>query len=422
MGYNITDAHRGPTVARPITLAPRPFSSTSRNGLGQSRPTRALFANSRGSPARALAECEAATAAVLFAKTDHSDTHTPTATPTRPTRRKPKLFADNLKQLARVPSPPTVGICVALRRGAMIVSELFIIYLAAAAPFGVARFLSEHSGGASVRASFLRATGAALAWPFTSLPRLLRRLSSLKTEGPHAAGAFAPDERRVEEVKRAAVNALRAVEDLLADAGALDEESERHKLYAARECVERYAGLAAASADASADARPTPREMELCRIAGRGGDDLLVAGRCVHRRNVTRLVAHRARAGAELVQALAAVREAAHKDNPPTPAAYSPEHLRAAGARRIPLDPRLTSEALSRALSRVVELMSLFDERAALVAVARMLDAECVRARRADSAAAEGAAGPEGEESCTTQAVPTAFVAPRLRTSTSRSV
>lgn len=308
--------------------------------------------------------------------------------------------------------------CVALRRGAMIVNELFIIYLAAAAPFGVARFLSEHSGGAATHTALFKAAGVALAWPFTSLPRLLRRLASLRTKETNTAEHHAPDERRVEEVKRATVNSLRAVEDLLADAGALDEESERHKLYAARECVERYAGLATACATATADARPTPREMELCRIAGRGGDDLLVAGRCVHRRNVTRLVAHRERASSELVHALAAVRETAHKNYPP--ATYSAEQLRAAGARRIPVDLRRTSEALSRALSRVVELLSLFDERAALVSVARMLDAECGHARRAESAA-EAESGPEGEEPCTTQAVPTAFVGPRLRTSTSRS-
>jgi hypothetical protein len=300
----------------------------------------------------------------------------------------------------------------------MIVSELFIIYLAAAAPFGVARFLSEHSGGARVGAALFKAAGVALAWPFTSLPRLLRRLASLRTYETNAAEGRAPNERRVEEVKRAAVNALRFVEDLLEETGTLDEESERYKLYAARECVERYAGLAVACATARADARPTRREMELCRIAGRGGDDLLVAGRCVHRRNVTRLVAHRERASVELVHALAAVREAAHKMYPPVPAIYSSEQLRAAGTRRIPSDPRRTSEALSRALSRVVELLSLFDERAALVSVARMLDAEC---RRAGSAAAETEGGIEGEEPCTTQAVPTAFVGPRLRTSTSRS-
>jgi hypothetical protein len=303
--------------------------------------------------------------------------------------------------------------CVALPDGAMIVSELFIIYLATAAPFGVARFLSEQTGGARVGAALFKAAGAALAWPFTSLPRLLRRLASLRTKETNEG--HMPDERRVEEVKRATVNALRVVEDLLADAGALDEESERHKHYAARECVERYVGLAVACCSASADARPTRREMELCRIAGRGGDDLLVAGRCVHRRNVTRLVAHRERASSELVHALAAVREAAHKIH--RPASYSTEQLRAAGARRIPADQRRTSEALSRALSRVVELLSLFDERAALVCVARMLDAECARARRA----AETEGGNEGEEPCTTQAVPTAFVGPRLRTSTSRS-
>ena len=289
----------------------------------------------------------------------------------------------------------------------MIVSELFIIYLAAAAPFGVARFLSEHSGGAGLGASLFKASGAALAWPFTSLPRLLRRLASIRTEEADAAEAAAPDGRRVEEVTRAAVNALRAVEEVLVDAGALAEESERHKLYVARECVERYAGLAAACSTASADARPTPREMELCRIAGRGGDDLLVAGRCFHRRNVTRLVAHRERASAELVHALSAARRAAHNLSPPPPALYSAEQLRAAAAERI-----------AEALSRVVELLSLFDERAALVSVARMLDAECARD---GSEAAERVGGTEGEESCTTQAVPTAFVSPRLRTSTSRS-
>ena len=299
----------------------------------------------------------------------------------------------------------------------MIVSELFIIYLAAAAPFGVARFLSEHSSGAPKGKALFKAAGAALSWPCTSLPRLLRRLASLRTKVTNAVELNAPDERRVEEVKRAAVNALRSVEDLLLEAGALEGESERHKLYAARECVERYAGLAVACAEATADAKPTPREMELCRIAGRGGDDLLVAGRCIHRRNVTRLVAHRERAAGELVHALAAVGEAAHRTCQLAPASYSSEQLRAAGARRIPLDPRRTSEALSRALSRVVELLSLFDERAALVSVARMLDAEC---RRAESAArTEG--GVEGEEPCTTQAVPTAFAGPRLRTSTSRS-
>ena len=67
----------------------------------------------------------------------------------------------------------------------MIVSELFIIYLAAAAPFGVARFLSEHSAGARFGAALFKAAGAALAWPFTSLPRLL---TPLRARPPPGAG------------------------------------------------------------------------------------------------------------------------------------------------------------------------------------------------------------------------------------------
>ena len=283
----------------------------------------------------------------------------------------------------------------------MIVSELFIIYLAAAAPFGVARFLSEQSDGAGTLPALLKAAGAALAWPCASLPRLLRRLASRGGGGPSALEGRGPDGERAEHVKRSALTALRGVEDLLEEEAAAPlGEAERHALFNARECVERYAGLALACSSAEAEARPSPREMELCRIAGRGGDDLLVAGRCVHRRNVTRLFAHRERASAELVQALAAVREAAHRLPPP---AHSSEQLRAAGAGRI-------SEALPRALSRVVELLSLFDDRATLVAVARMLDAECGRA---------GGGLVKGEEPCTTQVAPTPFAGPRLRTNTS---
>ncbi|HEX6183295.1 MAG TPA: hypothetical protein VFZ44_05240 [Pyrinomonadaceae bacterium] len=299
--------------------------------------------------------------------------------------------------------------CVALHGGVMLLSDLFIIYLAAAAPFGVSRFLSEHAGGTATLPALLRGAGAALAWPFTSLTRLLGRAASRRGGEAGVFEGRGPDEQRVERVKRAAVNALRGVEDALEAARPQLDESGRHALYAAREGVERYAGLALAAAQASPQARPTAREMELCRIAGRGGDDLLTAGRCVHRRNVTRLVAHRERASAELVQALAAVCALARgaKATPRVP--DSEEHLRAGDSARI-------SEALPRALSRVVELLSLFDDGATADALARLLEAERERLGRA---ARHRAAGSEGEEPCTTQAVPTAFANSPLRTTTS---
>jgi hypothetical protein len=293
----------------------------------------------------------------------------------------------------------------------MILGDLFIIYLAAAAPFGVSRFLSEQAGGAGTLPALLRGATAALAWPFTSLARLLVRAASPRDGVDGASEGRGHDEQRVEQVKRAAVNALRAVEDWLEGARPILNEAERHALYAAREGVERYAGLALAAAHVSAEARPSAREMELCRIAGRGGDDLLTAGRCVHRRNVTRLVAHRERASAELVQSLAAVCALARESQTTTkPRAPDPaEQLRAGGAARI-------SEALPRALSRVVELLTLLEDRATAEGVARLLDAE--RELRGRDARPR-AAGAEGEGPCTTQAVPTAFASSPLRTTTS---
>ncbi|MET0625905.1 MAG: hypothetical protein ABW250_23425 [Pyrinomonadaceae bacterium] len=295
--------------------------------------------------------------------------------------------------------------CVALPTGAMILSDIFIIYLAAAAPFGVSRFLSEQACGARTQTALMRGAGAALAWPFTSLRRLAGRASrrGLRT-GVSEGGDFV--EQRVERAKRAAVNSLRAVEDALEDAGVIKDRDEagRFALYAAREAVERYAGLALASEGASPEARPTAREMELCRIAGRGGDDLLTAGRCVHRRNVTRLVAHRDRASAELLQALAAVRDLARESTETRRPAHFKEQLRAGDAARI-------SEALTRSLSRVAELTALLGDRATAERAARLLDAEPGQAGR------DG--GGEGEEPCTTQAVPIAFASSTFPTSTS---
>ena len=288
----------------------------------------------------------------------------------------------------------------------MLLSDLFIIYLAAAAPFGVSRFLSEQAGGAGTLPALLRGAGAAVAWPLTSLTRLLGRADSRRGGG--ATGAFeggVHDERRVESVKRAAVNALRAVEDALEVARPPLDAAGRHTLYAAREGVERYAGLALAAAQASPEARPTAREMELCRIAGRGGDDLLTAGRCVHRRNITRLVAHRERASAELVQTLSAVCALARRSQATPHAHDCEEQLRAGGAGRI-----------SEALARVAELLSLLDDRATAEGVALLLEAEREPRGRAVRPLAHGR---EGDEPCTTQAVPTAFASSPFRTTTS---
>jgi hypothetical protein len=296
----------------------------------------------------------------------------------------------------------------------MFLSELTIIYLAAAAPFGVARFVEERERGTRAARSLLKSAAASLAWPATALLSLTRNVAKAQTcEAPSDFKEQVPDEQSVERARRATVNSLRAVEDLIVNASVRGCEPERHAMFAVRECVERYTGLALACATAHEEARPSARELELCRVAGRAGDDLLVAGRCLRRRNITRLRVHRERARTELVHALAAAREAAHN--------LYPSRLQFHSTERTDETTKQISEALVQALSRAVELLSLFDERESVVAVARLLEAERARLRRDVSQPADAApecAG-EGEKSCTTLAAHTAFATRPLPTTTS---
>ena len=292
---------------------------------------------------------------------------------------------------------------VALPDGAMRWSELVIMYLATAAPFGVARFFAagrERGRGARALAS---ACAAALLWPRSAFALLSRR-ARREGEGPRAAGAL--DERRIEQAERAAVAALLSVEDILeTECGPLGG-AERYAMFAARSGVGRYAGLALACAGADEDeaaTRPTARETELCRVAGRRGEDLRTAGRCVRRRNAALLAAHRERARDELVHALAAAGEAAHET-----LAARPKGGDDGGP------ARAVSESLLGAYARAVELLSLFDDRGAVVSAARLMDAECARLRRLE---ARGAVAQEGVERCTTQAAQGAF-ATTLRSTT----
>jgi hypothetical protein len=282
----------------------------------------------------------------------------------------------------------------------MRLSELAIIYLATAAPFGVAFFVRREERGGGRALALARAAGVALVWPLAALRFLLGRTL---TGGADVDRHPASVESKVERAQRETINSLRDAEEALRRAGLLEAESARLTLYAGREAVERYTGLALACADAREEAGPSEREMELCRLAGRAGDDLLVAGRCVHRRNVTRLVAHRERARHELAHALAAVRELA--DGPAS------ADGRADGA------ARAVSRALLQTFARAVELLSLLEDRAAVLGAARLLDAECARLRRMEAAAPEHAL--KGGEPCTTPAAHRAFATQPIPTTTS---
>src|SRR5437763_225010 len=132
----------------------------------------------------------------------------------------------------------------------MLLSELAITYLAAAAPFGVARFVEDRERGTRGAGSLAKSAAAALAWPLTAMRFVLRIVASRTSEAETVDESRAHDEQRVERVRRSTVNALREVEDLLLSACGPDCEAGRHALFAARASVERYAGTALACAPA----------------------------------------------------------------------------------------------------------------------------------------------------------------------------
>jgi hypothetical protein len=296
-------------------------------------------------------------------------------------------------------TPGSNGMSVALRPVVMRLSEIVIIYLAAAAPFGVAFFLRRQERAEARALALARAVGVALLWPVAAARLLLGRRE------PEAAADVRAEARaaRVERAQRETINALRDAEDAMQRAGLLAGEESRHTLFAARESIERYTGLTLACAEARADAGPTERELELCRLAGRTGRDLNVAGRCIHRRNVTRLAAHRERARRELTHALAAVREL-----------FDESADENGGGREA---SRAVSRALLQSFARAVELLSLLEDRAAVLDAARLLDLECARLRRLETDAPAHA--PKGGETCTTPAAHRAFATPTIPTTTS---
>jgi hypothetical protein len=248
----------------------------------------------------------------------------------------------------------------------MRLSELITIYLAAAAPFGVIYFLRSLDNASTSRHA-LASVAAALGWPLTAA-LLFKSSRTLRRSGQDQG--LSRDERRTELAKRALSNSLRRVEDLLLPA-ALPAEAARYSMFAAREALERYVGLTIAALDVDVNDAPSEREMEICRLAGRKDQDLITAGRCIHRGNVTRLLAHHRRARAKLVESLTDVRGTVA--NGSTPRSVS--------------TPSEISEALISSLASAIELCSMLNDQRTVQEIAQLLDLECKRLRRLEAEA-----------------------------------
>lgn len=298
----------------------------------------------------------------------------------------------------------------------MRLSEFIIIYLAAAAPFGVADFLHRHADVSHPR-SILNATGAGLLWPLTLLARSLVQ----KKLSPRGDDTATPDvspsrEIRVDDARRALLSALYRIEDHARE----NSSSQRATLlWSVRQVitsVERYVGLTLNGAHTNEDATPSPRETELCRIAGRAGDDLFIAGRCHLRRNLAHLRTHQTQSRLELLHALAELREVCERT------------LTNANDASV-THPLFAALFVSYACS--IDLLSLLEDERAAMTVARLLDAACARLRHIESlqtqVAQESLVQPNttghtaGAESCQTSIPPTQPQPQLSRTQTIRA-
>jgi hypothetical protein len=275
------------------------------------------------------------------------------------------------KSFPKVLKAHRVGTCVAILL-VMRLSETITIYLAAGAPFAVSYFLHQHAGVSRARL-FFKAALSGLLWPLVALRIFFRREQADARRGQSEANSLQPHEARVDAARRSLMSALYTVREVAAgcELGAESEKLERN-LYVLRDSVEKFVGLSNAFEVADTNAQPSERELELFRIAGRKGDDLVRAGVCVHRRNVMRLKEHHARARTELLHALAEIREAA--DSP----------RMAAGANA--LAARRLSIATLGLYGRAVDLLSLLEDESAAMSVAQLLNQECKRLRRLQAA------------------------------------
>jgi hypothetical protein len=119
--------------------------------------------------------------------------------------------------------------------------EIITVYLACAAPFGVARFLRFPGGVRGRRIAYAAAAG--LLWPLILLSHFTTRESSARGITPMEKN-FSPPDAKFRRAERALVEALYQLEDEAVEAcGVKSSEPTAQSARFARAAVERYAGL-----------------------------------------------------------------------------------------------------------------------------------------------------------------------------------
>jgi hypothetical protein len=312
------------------------------------------------------------------------------------------------------------GTYVALSSCAMRLIEFIIIYLAAAAPVGVIYFLRQPTD-ARHAAIFARAFVAGLFFPVTLVGYALRlRRDAHGTHTSDTETHEATHEAKIDTSRKALVAALHNFEDRARDAGGKRAAHTVAAAHALTATVERYTGLTLALAHAEPEGEPDARELELARVAGRTGDDLDIAGRCVRRRNASRLCERQAQSRIELLHALAELQDALDAFNDPRAAhagvsdrtggsahAGDSDHAGVSSRARAcaPPSAQTISATLLRVYERAFDLFMLLEDARGVQSLTRLLDATRARLYRHHDADAAHASrrDPAGEVSCKPQ-------------------
>lgn len=271
----------------------------------------------------------------------------------------------------------------------MRVNEAITIYLAVGAPFGVCRLFEAAPGSGRMR-RLISALTTMVLWPVVALRMLIEAGRSLLSRNASANTAVGR-EAKIERAQRNLLNVLGDLRDT--HKGTEDaRKAVENATYLARAGVERFVGLTEALRENGVDCEPAARELELFRIAGHTKGDQLLAGKCIHRRNVARLVEHQAKARTDLLHSLADVSEIVGRSN----GAMDEIGANNGSAERL---NQLAHDLYARAF----DLFCLIEDSEAAIAAARLMD-QAGAPRRDDSRRKDYAPTYSGaeEESCTT--------------------
>jgi hypothetical protein len=296
--------------------------------------------------------------------------------------------------------------------------DFITIYLAAAAPVGVAVFFRQPARDEQHARTIARAIIAGLLFPFTLFSYALKQRGDARRAHADNAGAH---DAKIDSAQRTLLNTLHDFEDRArasSDRHAKETADAAHALNAQ---VERYAGLTLALAHAAPAGELDERETELARVAGRTGDDLEIAGRCVRRRNLSRLRERQAQSRLELLHALAELQDTLSFFNAPRTSHHSHNATAALSQSASHLAP-----ALLRVYERAFSLFMLLEDERGVQTLTRLLDATRSRLYRQHESSPTGDAArasrrdPAGVEPCKPHS-PQTISTPRAATSTPRT-